>query len=540
MQFSHSRIECFKNCQYQYQLRYLEKLETIHCPDFDNALILGTALHEGIEKGVKAGIDFYMNSFYVIDDKHINEIIKLEYWINEARKILPIQNGIFELPISNNDFIGFVDLLVPTENENEFDLYDFKYSNNQSRYMESGQLHEYKYFYEKCNPDKRIRNLFFVFIPKIAIRQKKTENLLQFRKRLKNELELKQIDIVEVKYNHDKVINFVSAFKTVLECKVYAKNITKLCDWCEYSGYCLEGDKTMLLPKNERRTINNVTKKKIWLYGEPCTGKTYLSNKFPSPLMLNTDGNIKFVDAPFIAIKDDVQVEGRQTRRTSAWEIFKNVIEELEKKENNFKTIIVDLLEDTYEHCRRYMYDKMDIEHESDAGFGKGYDVVRKEFLDTIKRLMNLDYENIILISHEDRSKDVTNKSGAKFTSISPNLSEKISNKIAGMVDIIGRTLEEDGQYTISFKTNEIIFGGSRLKLSVKEIPSEYSAICTLYGADNSLAVEVQKSEPKTEKPVSESTESGEDDEIDVPTLDSSNVESAEVEQPRTRKRRGE
>lgn len=543
MQFSHSRIECFKNCQYQYQLRYLEKLETIHCPDFDNALILGTALHEGIEKGVKAGIDFYMNSFYVIDDKHINEIIKLEYWINEARKILPIQNGIFELPISNNDFIGFVDLLVPTENENEFDLYDFKYSNNQSRYMESGQLHEYKYFYEKCNPDKRIRNLFFVFIPKIAIRQKKTENLLQFRKRLKNELELKQIDIVEVKYNHDKVINFVSAFKTVLECKVYAKNITKLCDWCEYSGYCLEGDKTMLLPKNERRTINNVTKKKIWLYGEPCTGKTYLSNKFPSPLMLNTDGNIKFVDAPFIAIKDDVQVEGRQTRRTSAWEIFKNVIEELEKKENNFKTIIVDLLEDTYEHCRRYMYDKMDIEHESDAGFGKGYDVVRKEFLDTIKRLMNLDYENIILISHEDRSKDVTNKSGAKFTSISPNLSEKISNKIAGMVDIIGRTLEEDGQYTISFKTNEIIFGGSRLKLSVKEIPSEYSAICTLYGADNSLAVEVQKSEPKTEKPVSESTEStesSEDDEIDVPTLDSSNVESVEVEQPRTRKRRGE
>ena len=107
------------------------------------------------------------------------------------------------------------------------------------------------------------------------------------------------------------------------------------------------------------------------------------------------------------------------------------------------------------------------------------------EFLDTIKRLMNLDYENIILISHEDRSKDVTSKNGDKFTSISPNLSEKVSNKIAGMVDLIGRTLEENGRYTISFKTNEVVFGGSRLKLNVKEIPSEYSEIVKLYEAEN-------------------------------------------------------
>lgn len=242
MQFSHSRIECFKNCQYQYKLRYLDKIKTIPDAEFDNALILGTSLHEGIEKGVKHGIETYYSSFPIINDKHVNEAIKLEYWIKKAREILPIENGIFELPISNSDFIGFIDLLAPTENKNEFDLYDFKYSNNQSRYMESGQLHEYKYFFEKCNPDKKIRNLFFVFIPKIGIRQKKTENLYQFRKRLENELEQKQIDIVEVKYNPEKVIDFVSAFKSVFECTVYSKNITKLCSFCEYQDFCLNHD----------------------------------------------------------------------------------------------------------------------------------------------------------------------------------------------------------------------------------------------------------------------------------------------------------
>lgn len=523
MQFSHSRIECFNNCKYQYKLRYLDKLKTIPDIEFDNALILGTSIHEGIEKGVEHGINFYFSSYPIISDNHVNEAIKLEYWIKKAREILPIQNGIFEKPISDSDFIGYIDLLAPTQNENEFDLYDFKYSNNQNRYMESGQLHEYKYFFEKCNPGMKIRNLFFVFIPKIAIRQKKTENLYQFRKRLENELNQKQIDVVEIKYNPEKVINFVSAFKSVFETTVYTKNITKLCDWCEYNEYCLEGENFMLLPSNERRKIDNVTKKKIWLYGEFTTGKTYLANQFPEPLMLNTDGNIKFVDSPFIAIKDNIQVEGRLTKKTLAWQVFKDVISELEKKENTFKTIVVDLLEDLYEYCRLYMYDKLNIDHESDDSF-RAWDKVRIEFLSTFKRLMNLDYENIILISHEDKSKDITNKSGAKFTAIKPNINEKLANKIAGMVDLVGRTLHEDGKYTVSFKTNEVVFGGSRLKLNVNEIDSKYSEIVKLYGSESTEEKNFKQEVRKSELSENESEETNVSEETET----------------RTRKRRGE
>lgn len=536
MQFSHSRIECFNHCKYQFKLRYLDKLETIPNTDFDNALILGTSMHEGIEKGVEHGINTYFNSFPIIDDNHINESIKLEYWINKAREILPIEKGIFELQLSNTDFIGFIDLLVPTGNFNEFDLYDFKYSNNQNRYMESGQLHEYKYFFEKCNPGKKIRNLFFVFIPKIQIRQKKTENLTGFRKRLKNELEQKQIDIVEVKYNPNKVIDFVSTFKSVFECQVYSQSITKLCDWCEYKKYCFEGDELMLLPTNERRKINGVTKKKIWLYGEPCTGKTYLSNKFPDPLMLNTDGNTQFVDAPVIAIKDNVIVEGRQTKKTFAWKIFKDVLDELEKKENTFKTIIIDLLEDLYEHCRLYMYNELGIKHESEEAFS-AWDKIRVEFLSNIKRLMSLDYENIILISHEDRSKDITRKGGDKITAIKPNLQEKLANKIAGMVDIIGRTLEEDEIYSISFKTNEVIFGGSRLKLTVKEIPSEYTEICKLYSESIEEKKFTNKVQADEQKVVNSSDN---DDEYKAGDWVTQDEPTQSVEQPRQRKRRGE
>ena len=156
----------------------------------------------------------------------------------------------------------------------------------------------------------------------------------------------------------------------------------------------------MLLPKNERRDLTKITKKVLWIYGKPFSGKTWFANRFPDPLMLNTDGNIKYVDSPFISIRDEVTSSGRMTTTKLGWEVFKDVIDELAKKQNEFKTIIVDLLEDTYEMCRLYMYKEMGITHESDDSF-RAWDKVRTEFLSTMRKLVNLDYENIILISHD-------------------------------------------------------------------------------------------------------------------------------------------
>ena len=51
------------------------------------------------------------------------------------------------------------------------------------------------------------------------------------------------------------------------------------------------------------------------------------------------------------------------------------------------------------------MYQQMGITHESDDSF-RAWDKVRGEYLNTMKRLMVLDYENIVLISHEDMSKE--------------------------------------------------------------------------------------------------------------------------------------
>lgn len=497
--FHFSTAECFDNCPHRFKLRYVDNLDVIPTDDPQNPLRLGTAIHTGAEKDLQTAVHDYLMSYPVIDDRHITEVIKMEHWIPKLKELLP--EGLHEVNFKNDVYEGTADLLVCVDAETRtFDLYDFKYSNNIDHYMNSRQLHVYKHYLEKiCGI--HIRKMFFVFIPKVMIKQKKTETIDQFRIRLKSELEQKEIQIKEVIFDQSKVDDFHESCMHIGLTQDFKKNRSYLCDWCEYQDYCEKGNDFMLLPIAERRQVGQTTKRKLWIYGGAFSGKTTFVDQAPAPLNLNTDGNIQFVTMQFIPIKDTY--EGRQ--KVLAWKNFKDTIDELERTagKNGFKTLVVDLLEDTYESCRLFMYDKLGITHESDDSF-RAWDKVRTEFLSTIRKLMNLDYENIILISHEDTSKDITKKTGDKITAIKPNINDKVANKIAGMVDIVARVVVDGDVRTLEFKSDEVIFGGGRLKnISTTSIPLVWDDLCKVYDEANQGAVKTPappvKEETKTD-----------------------------------------
>lgn len=564
---SHSKVECFESCPYRFDLRYNKGIKTIPLDNADNALFLGTALHTGLEKNVHTAIHEYFMSYPCITDAHINEAIKLEMMIPKAAFMIP--PGEHEIKIEDNDFVGYIDLLVPARTEqklggehqiipNVYDMYDFKYSNNVTKYKDSPQLHLYKYFFEKNNPGKIIRNMYFLFVPKVNIKQSKKEDLFQFRQRIMNELETKEPQLVQIDYEPEKVINFLLSTKKVLEAKEYPKCKSWLCNFCEYNEFCQKGNDYMNLPSSERRNITETKKRKIWIYGAAFSGKTTMLDDAPNPLNLNTDGNIQFVTMPYMPIKDEVTVNGRMTNRKFAWEVFKDTIAELEKKQNDFKTIIIDLLEDTREMCRVYMYDNLGIQHESDSGFGKGWDIIKTEYLSTMRRFFNLDYENLIVVSHEDISKDITKKNGQNITRIAPNIQDAIANKIAGMVDIVARVVvEDDDSRTLNFKQNEVVFGGGRLKgITHTSIPLSWNALMEVYDQANHVVGMHQEATEKAEtakvdKTINEEeklVEKDSDDEEEPKNeateepVDSDTKQEEPVEKPRvrTRKRRGE
>lgn len=491
MQYSHSRVETFKSCPYKFKLRYIEELEALQSDDPQNPLIIGSAMHLGIEKDVETAVNWYYNQYPIISDLHINEAMKLEVLIPKVKEILP--TGDYETKIETTDFIGFADLI--TRNG---DIYDFKYSNHVDRYLDSKQLHLYKYFRE-MNCDKT-NDLYYVFIPKTMIRQKKTESLYDFRKRLLETLSDMQPKIVKVEYNENKADEFYQDISDIEMSETFEKVESDNCKFCEFYDYCQKGVDYMILPSVERRELGTTSKHKIWVYGQPFSGKTTFLDKAPNPLNLNTDGNIGNVTMPYIAIKDVVTVEGRVTKRKYAWEVFKEVLEELEKKQNEFKTIIVDLVEDTREMCRVYKYNELGIEHESDSGYGKGWDIIKTEYLSTMRRFFNLDYDNLVIVSHEDVSKDITKKNGQNITKIAPNIQEALANKLAGMVDVVARVVvEDDGERTLNFKSNEVVFGGGRLQnISETTIPLDWDKLMEVFGSKAKVEEKPVEETPQT------------------------------------------
>lgn len=557
----YSAISDFENCPYKYKLRYIDKVDILDDYDPQNPLQIGTALHRGIEKDISTAIKEYYMSYPVISDAHITEAIKLESMIPKVMSVIP--DGEHEVFFKYGAFKGTIDLLVPVELDevhkevecdfcknnldcesygklqcpngnfdNWYDIYDFKYSNNVDRYMESPQLSIYKYFFEKANPGKKIRKLYFVFVEKTMIRQKKTEDLNQFRLRLKATLEKASVQIKEVSYDTGKVMDFLQSQVNCLTCTDYKATPNSLCDWCLFKNYCENEEELNMLPSTQRVGVKKASKKKIWIYGVPFSGKTTFADQAPTPINLNTDGNVKYVTMPRLAIKDEVTVDGRITKRKFAWEIFKEAISDLEKG-SDFETVVVDLLEDTYEYCRLYMYEQLGITHESDDSF-RAWDKVRTEYLSTIKRLLNLDY-NIILISHEDASKDLTKKGGDKITAIMPNLNEKASKKIAGMVDLVARLVVDEDKRTLNFKNDEVIFGGGRLQgVKTTKIPLSWKALCEVYDEAISNVETVNLDDVD----LTEGVETIDDDALEATTVETPITKSEDKPVRRTRRKR--
>lgn len=237
MRYSYSNVSTFSQCPYKWFLNYKQHLKTIPDTAPDNALWLGLAVHKGIEDGsVEAGIAEYKSHYNVITDANINWMIQLEYQLPRVIDLLP-KGGEHELEVKLPNFVGYIDYVCADT------LWDFKFSNNVDNYKNSPQLSIYKHYLEQVRPDLHINHLKYVMIPKVNIRQKKTESLWEFRQRLQERLEATEIKIIEVSYDDASVTQFEKCCQVLETVEKFPKNPTRLCDWCNYQKYCQSNGK---------------------------------------------------------------------------------------------------------------------------------------------------------------------------------------------------------------------------------------------------------------------------------------------------------
>jgi phage nucleotide-binding protein len=242
-----------------------------------------------------------------------------------------------------------------------------------------------------------------------------------------------------------------------------------------------------IIPENKKKTPTVNSMPDVFIYGASYVGKSTFADNAQDVLFINTDGNTDELLSPAIAIANEVTVNGRITSTKLAWEVFRELVDELEKKQNTYKYIALDLLEDLRELSRVYIYKQMSIKHESDVGFGKAYDMVTTEFNTVIKRIKAAGYH--LIICSKEIEGEVTLKSGGKYTTFKPNVPDKVANQIAGMVDISARAfVDEKGKRWLQLAKQDHTFGGGRYNFNVDK--------CEL--SMNALVEEIKKTKKET------------------------------------------
>lgn len=218
----------------------------------------------------------------------------------------------------------------------------------------------------------------------------------------------------------------------------------------------------MKLPTEKTKKIKDLALTNILLYGNPKVGKSTLASQFPKGLFLATEKGYNFLEV----YKVDIL----------CWEDLLSTLVEL-RKEKTFTTLIIDTVDHLYRFCETYVCKKNGVEHASDLPFGKGFNLIKKEFVDTINNINQYGF-GLVFISH---SKQVEAKSKVMtFTKMQTSLAETAQTVISGMCDLILYCyIDKDGKRLIRTKPSETVLAGDRTKNLPKDIDMDYEILLT-------------------------------------------------------------
>ncbi len=175
-----------------------------------------------------------------------------------------------------------------------------------------------------------------------------------------------------------------------------------------------------MLPKTKSKPKHTLSDLTALVYGPSKIGKSTWCSKADDALFLATEPGLN-------------ALEVFQTPIT-CWDDLLQACAEIAEGKHEFKTIVVDTVDNAYKMCSDYVCKKFKIEHESDLGYGKSYALINNEFQRVINKLAFLPY-GLILISHS-QERDIETRTG-KHTRIVPTLPEKARKLVTGLVDLI-------------------------------------------------------------------------------------------------------
>ena len=203
--------------------------------------------------------------------------------------------------------------------------------------------------------------------------------------------------------------------------------------------------KLFKLPENKPQVPKD-TPRNYFIYGETMSGKSYLANEFPNPIVLNTDGNATANSVPSIQLVNIKNKEGRITN--SVIKQLGEIILALQTQKHSYETVVVDVIDDAIEMIKIAVCDELTppgkprLMSLSEISYGKGYDFFNQAITELVMDLKALPM-NVIYISRQISEYD----DNGKVTKDKPSLKDKYVNLINGNSDLMIHTEKIGNNY---------------------------------------------------------------------------------------------
>lgn len=192
------------------------------------------------------------------------------------------------------------------------------------------------------------------------------------------------------------------------------------------------------LPENKPRVPRD-TPRNYFIYGETMSGKSYLANEFPNPIILNTDGNAEANSVPSIQLVNEKDQTGKITN--SVIKQLGEILLALQTQKHSYETVVVDVIDDVIEMIKIAVCDELTpagkprLKSLSEVPYGKGYDFFNQAVTELVIDLKALPM-NVIYISRQISEYD----DNGNATKDKPSLKDKYVNLINGNSDLMIHT----------------------------------------------------------------------------------------------------
>lgn len=224
----------------------------------------------------------------------------------------------------------------------------------------------------------------------------------------------------------------------------------------------------MKLPTTHTEPISDVARVSALLYGAPKCGKSTFCADAPGAIFAATEQGLSHLRTYQVPV--------------ATWAELLELAGELARGKHQFKTLIVDTIDNAYQLCRQHVLGELGLKHEGDVEYGKAYGRVGDEFRRVITKLSMLPM-GLWLVAHAHDVEVDTRTGPLRRQTL--GLGAKPNRFLLGLVDLVlyaepQTTTDKHGHLStttvLRTKPHEAYDAGDRTGRLPAELPCNYAA----------------------------------------------------------------